>query len=347
MADICVYDGPCGPPPAANDCLQAGVCDGTEPTCVGDAWICDYASNSEYETTEALCDGVDNDCDGHTDEGYLDLGIPCCGGSGAMVCSGDGLGTECSEPCIAYWSFDGSADDDSGNEHHGTPIGTHFSADRFGNPDSAVCFSGVGAITAPRIYVPDSEDLRLSATSFTIAMWVTEDYLAPGGGHALMNKRKAQSDSGWAFSIGGASGDFDGLLGFIVSQGGNPYLVSDDPVDTGRWIHVAMTYELWMQRVTFYFDGAPIGTGTNIPTPNPAGDNALSIGSDSLDPYVYSMRGCVDDTAIYGRALSGAEINALAAPITTGPLSCQGSGAGAECKPRAQGECEAYECTWE
>ncbi|MBN1654162.1 MAG: hypothetical protein JXA30_10330 [Deltaproteobacteria bacterium] len=49
-----------------------------------------------------VCDGEDNDCDGSTDEGYSDLGRSCavgvgpCRREGEVICTGDGLDTECS-----------------------------------------------------------------------------------------------------------------------------------------------------------------------------------------------------------------------------------------------------------
>jgi hypothetical protein len=48
-----------------------------------------------------VCDGEDNDCDGDTDEGFIDLGKDCAVGVGACrregeyVCTDDGLDTEC------------------------------------------------------------------------------------------------------------------------------------------------------------------------------------------------------------------------------------------------------------
>lgn len=51
--------------------LQTGVCSGSIATCTGGEWpVCsetEYGSN--YETDETSCDGLDNDCDGETDEG--------------------------------------------------------------------------------------------------------------------------------------------------------------------------------------------------------------------------------------------------------------------------------------
>ena len=51
-----------------------------------------------------VCDGLDNDCDGQTDEDWPDLGAACSNGpcpQGLWVCSGDGLGLSCDGPMPA------------------------------------------------------------------------------------------------------------------------------------------------------------------------------------------------------------------------------------------------------
>ncbi|MBM4319322.1 MAG: hypothetical protein FJ125_05010, partial [Deltaproteobacteria bacterium] len=60
--------------PAAARCLEEGVCAGTAADCRGAAgWGCAYPAGRE--AAEASCDGLDNDCDGATDEAD-DLVVP-------------------------------------------------------------------------------------------------------------------------------------------------------------------------------------------------------------------------------------------------------------------------------
>lgn len=74
--------------------LQLGVCENTQQSCYlpshidpnkNTAWINDY-NIPNYEATEVTCDGLDNDCDGATDEscdddldGFIDSSHPCTG----------------------------------------------------------------------------------------------------------------------------------------------------------------------------------------------------------------------------------------------------------------------------
>lgn len=86
----------------------------------GDTWTveegdCDDTNVDIHPGVRDICDYLDNDCDGATDEGFGLIGEPCarwvleCRVEGVFVCSADGLGEECdfSPPLIEAERCDG------------------------------------------------------------------------------------------------------------------------------------------------------------------------------------------------------------------------------------------------
>jgi len=85
-----------------HNCKHVGVCGGenaklVQAVCIDGLWSCDYSQLAAkgYQETESLCDGLDNDCNGKTDDAWPEKGSECtvglgkCQRTGKWICSDD------------------------------------------------------------------------------------------------------------------------------------------------------------------------------------------------------------------------------------------------------------------
>jgi hypothetical protein len=97
----------------ANFCRSTGLCAGATATCMGAlGFVCNYDARVELDpmtrqpvAVETRCNGIDDNCNGATDESFSNLGTMCsnggtgaCGATGVFRCTADGRSTECSAP---------------------------------------------------------------------------------------------------------------------------------------------------------------------------------------------------------------------------------------------------------
>ncbi|MFE9994918.1 LamG domain-containing protein [Streptomyces avermitilis] len=101
-----------------------------------------------------------------------------------------------------------------------------------------------------------------------------------------------------------------GTLRYAITAGGEQR-IDAEPLPTGRWVHVAVTYG--SGTTVLYVDGTEAGRNANVTVEPRHFGNHLRAGylgrSQYADPY---LKGALDDFRVYGRTLTAAEVASLA-----------------------------------
>jgi len=203
---------------------------------------------------------------------------------------------------VAYFPFNGSTQDASGNGNHAVAFGAVPTADRFGNPDSAYLVGEIGYLEAP-----DSPSLDI-ADAFTVATWFRmDDMISMFGMLASKGRNTAYSVSVY-FADSYQCPDPLAERRIQVSVSGCAFGFSDGPYfdcGTGEWRHVAVTVGplSGTRPVSLYVDGALADTTITGCSPENSAE-PLGIGIDSP----YSFAGAIDELRLYDRELTAGEI---------------------------------------
>jgi len=212
---------------------------------------------------------------------------------------GTGLGHPDIAGIIAFYQFDESLGNEISDTHHATstdedPI---YVKDRHDRPNSAIFISGVGEIVS----VPAHADFDFDE-AFTLAAWVLP-YLSYPPYCGIIDK---DYYTGYSMGITGATEPEMADVGLRVSGAS---VSAEDVVAIGTltWTHVACTYDVAAQSARFYINGTLADTrplSVEIGT----SDADIRFGMSQYgDEYV----GAIDQVALFGRALSAAEVRTL------------------------------------
>ncbi len=200
---------------------------------------------------------------------------------------------------VAHWSFNGNADDVTGNGHDGAVVGALLTTDRFGNANSAYSFDG-----NDYIFVDDSADFTLGNSPFTISVWSRISAYSIDNGYYLMGHDDGPGNtSKWIFFQGNSG------ISFITTPTGWVNLGAYS-FNVGDWYHLAITRD--GNLLTAFVNGVKIGESVfsyTIPDPS----SSFVIGDAESQHPGRNYRGSLDDVRIYNRALSPNEIQMLSA----------------------------------
>ncbi|MEM7657886.1 MAG: LamG domain-containing protein [Bacteroidota bacterium] len=207
---------------------------------------------------------------------------------------------------VAYYPFNGNANDSSGNGFNGAVFGATITADRSGNPASAYSFDGVDDY----IEIQDEPELRGGDNPFSFCLWFQTD--TGFVFNVLMNKYLDDRDKDWGFRIQEAR------LTFASELGGGDVLCQQDTgtslIDSS-W-HCAIIL-LETPNVNIYLDGQLVKSCSTYANESATTTAPVEIGRAVYNPNFPYYSGKIDDIRIYNRLLSEEEITSLCNLRTT------------------------------
>ncbi|MCU0436222.1 MAG: T9SS type A sorting domain-containing protein [Bacteroidia bacterium] len=214
---------------------------------------------------------------------------------------------------VAYYPFDNSTADFSGNNNNGTAFNnTSYIPDRNGNPFAAISFGGY--FNQGRIQVNNSPTLQFT-TAATFSCWfrVSSDVASNGTGNAVAGGNhcmyaKDGDAGGGLFAYASLSGT---NLTTSVGNVSMPSIVAVTPAyTTNNWLHYCYVMDATEQRM--YINGVLVAT---VPgAPNFATMNTRPLMMGRFFTNWYPLNGALDEFRVYNRAINQQEITTLAQP---------------------------------
>jgi uncharacterized protein (TIGR02145 family) len=202
---------------------------------------------------------------------------------------------------VAYYPFNGNANDESGNGHNGTVNGATLATDRFGNHDRAYFFNGQGNFISVN-------EFNVPSNTTTITCWVK-----PLSAVGIQNFFSKHNDSG---DVEVLIRSIDNKYAIEWTIGGTYFTLSDYngqftiDLNHPRFDLLVLLYD--GEQVRFYINN------TLIASKNISGQIANNRVPMIFGKYAGNytgiteyFTGVLDDIRIYNRALNSAELLAL------------------------------------
>jgi len=200
------------------------------------------------------------------------------------------------EGLIGWWAFDEEDGDPIAYDYSGHGLGGRLqrAGRKKGIDGSALICSGGGVVV-------DNNPLLSPSDAITVECWVKTDKAGQD------NKWFVNRVFGGGVNCGYRLGVLAGKPCFEVPQTDwSHHLKADTPLPTGRWVHVAGTFDGKVMRI--YVDGECRG---QMPRPGPVNRSRfpLWLGTFELN-HPARFTGLLDEVKLYSRALSDVEIRA-------------------------------------
>jgi len=210
---------------------------------------------------------------------------------------------------VAYYPFNGNANDESGNGNNGTVNGSTLITDRFGKSSSAYSFNG----TNNSIVVPNSSTLNFSDNKLSISFWLKMPNYPTSETH-IITKYSGVGTTTTGFMVVAYTDTATFVYRYAEAATTGGWGWAEMPMLNlpafNSWFHVVTTTDTGYDKL--YINGIlkasnPTKHNFNIG----ANNESLRFGiGPPQNPRSY-YNGAMDDIRIYNRALTPAEVTAL------------------------------------
>ena len=204
------------------------------------------------------------------------------------------------EGLIAYYPFNGNANDYSGNGNNGTVYGAQLTSDKNGKHNAAYTFNGVNDF----IKVPTSTSLENFDKEITISAWININKWFNSGSVGYFPILEKSDES----SIGGLMNLHINTSTGIQSIYRGNIAYNNYKIPLNQWVYVSFVCK--NNTAYFYIDGNLIGKKQMNGNYSYKKNSPLIIGKD-IPGLVEYANGKIDEIRIYNRALSDSEIKFL------------------------------------
>ena len=203
---------------------------------------------------------------------------------------------------VAYYPFNGNANDESGNGNNGIVNGATLTTDRFGNANKAYSFNGTSA------YINVDSSLSLNTANMVATSICGWFYTTTTTSGFILRHGTTGTNGGIGHEIVW-SGNTDSKLdvtNWWLNQ--NPkFSASSNVLSLNKWHFFAIVYDYSTNNEHFYIDSILVGSYSS--TLHKATNPILNIGRNTnVSTY---FNGQIDDIRIYNVTLSSTEISAL------------------------------------
>ncbi|MFL2995581.1 MAG: LamG-like jellyroll fold domain-containing protein [Cytophagales bacterium] len=215
---------------------------------------------------------------------------------------------------VAYYDFDGDANDESGNSNNGTANNATLTTDRHGNANKAYSFNGNNSY----VEVPWNGSVRVQ-DDITMSAWINiKDKSDDGNYYGSYGRIIRAPNEYYEMNLNWNGGDGTNNRDIYARSGGHGYQVGTQ-VSEGEWKNVIYTYTSDTLRI--YVDGVLSAKEYRSWTWNNSlpSSGSLYIGANS--PNNNTFLGSIDDVRIYNRALTTSEVSTLYSVENAAPVS--------------------------